>query len=267
MRTPLNIEAINKIHLSVLACSEVTLDETWRSKMFSTPYSRLYFIKDGDGFIKTMDGTIKLEKGNVYLIPAEFVFSYGCTHLEKIFFHISVTTMEKYDLFANIGRVCALPFSEEDYNKLLYYISTENYEELLELKAFLTSITARFAASFSKSKTPAKKYGDIVKNVIALVHQAPSIQLDVKQISGRLFVSESKVRNTFIEEMGMPIGKYIDDMVFIQAKKLLANEQLSIAEISTRLGFCDQFYFSRRFKQKFGETPSSFRKRHPEEFI
>ena len=55
--------------------------------------------------------------------------------------------------------------------------------------------------------------------------------------------------------------------VFIQAKKLLANEQLSIAEISTRLGFCDQFYFSRRFKQKFGETPSSFRKRHPEEFI
>ena len=233
----------------------------------STPYSRLYFVKDGDGFIKTAEGTINLEKGNVYLIPAELMFSYGCTHLEKIFFHVSVTTMEKYDLFSNVDRVCSLPFSEEEYNKLLYYISTENYEELLELKAFLTKIMARFATSFTKAQTPVKKYGDIVKNVIALVHQAPSIQLDVKQISERLFISESKVRNTFLEEMGIPIGKYIDDMVFIKAKKLLVKEQLSIAEISAELGFCDQFYFSRRFKQKFGETPSSFRKRHPEEFI
>ena len=25
-------------------------------------------------------------------------------------------------------------------------------------------------------------------------------------------------------------------------------------------GFCDQFYFSRRFKMKYGETPQKYRK-------
>lgn len=109
-------------------------------------------------------------------------------------------------------------------------------------------------------KTPAKTYGDLVKNIIAYVHENTRVNLSVRDISNRLFVSESKIRNSFLKEMEIPIGKYIDDMVFIKAKELLSKEQLSIGEISAELGFCDQFYFSRRFKEKFGSSPSFFRK-------
>ncbi len=261
-------DVINNIKLSLLGCNSVVLDENWKSNMFSSPYSRLYFIKNGDGFIKTENGTVKLKGGNVYLIPAEFRFSYGCTHLEKIFFHVSVTTPDRYDLFSNIQKVCSMPFSPEEYDRLKRLTeSAESYEKLFEIKAFLMKTMSKFASDFSEAETPAKKHGEIVKNVISLISHNLSIKTDVKQFAQRLFISESKLRNVFLKEMGIPIGKYIDDMIFIKAKELLAKEQLSIAEISAELGFCDQFYFSRRFKEKFGETPSSFRKNTPEEFI
>ena len=128
-------------------------------------------------------------------------------------------------------------------------------------------IMAKFASEFSETETPVKKYGEIVKNVISLISHNLTIKTDIKQFAQRLYISESKLRNVFLKEMGIPIGKYIDDMIFIKAKELLAKEQLSIAEISAELGFCDQFYFSRRFKEKFGETLSSFRKNIPREFI
>ena len=81
-----------------------------------------------------------------------------------------------------------------------------------------------------------------------------------EEIAKEMFVSPSKLRNTFKAETGITLGGYIDDMVFFRAKKLLGSKKFSVGDISTKLGFCDQFYFSRRFKEKYGKTPSKYRK-------
>ena len=36
---------------------------------------------------------------------------------------------------------------------------------------------------------------------------------------------------------------------------------MPVSEVSERLGFCDQFYFSRYFKKRCGESPLKYRKR------
>ena len=46
-----------------------------------------------------------------------------------------------------------------------------------------------------------------------------------------------------------------------QAARLLIETSLSIQTIAEQLGFCDQFHFSKRFKQHLGITPSKYRKR------
>ena len=48
-----------------------------------------------------------------------------------------------------------------------------------------------------------------------------------------------------------------------RCEELLCDTDLSLSEISERFGFCDQFYFSRRFKAKYGETPRDTRKMKP----
>jgi len=44
-----------------------------------------------------------------------------------------------------------------------------------------------------------------------------------------------------------------------KAKYLLLNEDLSISEISYKVGFASQAYFSTVFKSKFGVTPKGFK--------
>ena len=63
-----------------------------------------------------------------------------------------------------------------------------------------------------------------------------------------------------MEEAGMSPGKYIDNMIFLKAKQMLSDPALTIGQISQKLGFCDQFYFSRRFKENSRQTPSEYRK-------
>ena len=57
------------------------------------------------------------------------------------------------------------------------------------------------------------------------------------------------------------MGAYIDDLVMYSAQRRLLHTDLSVNEVSETLGFCDQFYFSRYFKRRCGESPLKYRKR------
>jgi YesN/AraC family two-component response regulator len=43
------------------------------------------------------------------------------------------------------------------------------------------------------------------------------------------------------------------------AKKLLVDTSLSVKQISDKLCFSDEYYFSNIFKKKTGQTPSQYR--------
>lgn len=238
----------------------VLLDESWHWENECNPFSRLYYVKSGSGFLQQGDTRIELSGGKVYLIPAECVFSYGCTELEKIYFHISVTTTEKYELLSKLKKIYSMPFPESDFNELLNCYYSDSYMALLKLKTILFKTLTELDRLYDFPKDAIKQYSDIVEKTMQYIQENARINLDVKTISKQLFISESKLRKAFKEETGTTVGKYIDELVFLQAKKLLVKKQLSIKEISRSLGFCDQFYFSRCFKTRYAKTPSEYRK-------
>ena len=54
-------------------------------------------------------------------------------------------------------------------------------------------------------------------------------------------------------------SKLIQERLILEAKRLLHLTYKSIKEISTALGFDDEFYFSRYFKKEVGVSPKTFR--------
>ena len=64
----------------------------------------------------------------------------------------------------------------------------------------------------------------------------------------------------FKAELSKPVGEYVNDTIMFEAGQLLLKTNLSILAISEKYGFSDQFYFSRRFKEKFGVSPMKYRK-------
>ena len=106
-----------------------------------------------------------------------------------------------------------------------------------------------------------EKYSPITNKAISYINSRLSLQfLSVKLIAENLFVSEATLSKHFKEELGISLKKYIDDRIFFTAEKLLLKTDWSLGKISKILGFCDQFYFTRRFRQRYNCTPSEYKK-------
>lgn len=64
------------------------------------------------------------------------------------------------------------------------------------------------------------------------------------------------------EISGKTANQLIDDAVIMEAKILLGNPSLSIAEVTNELQFSDQSFFGKFFKKHTGFSPTEFRKLH-----
>ena len=260
LREKVRTTTLNNLNMEVFYSAHVFLDERWKNDGVCSNFSRLYYIKEGKGYLKCNGKLTELTGGNAYLIPAGCTVSYGCTSLEKIFFHFSISTTDKNDLLDKLDSICEIPFEKDDFDIILKCSSSENYIDFLKTKSILYKTISDCAKKYDFEESFVKQYSEIVEKTINYIKQHISINLSVEEISKDLFVSDSKLRKTFKKDTGKTIGKYIDDLVFFKAKQLLAKKHIPIGEISGQLGFCDQFYFARRFKERYNQTPSEFRK-------
>lgn len=68
--------------------------------------------------------------------------------------------------------------------------------------------------------------------------------------------------NEVVKEVtGVSVGQYIKNEMVLQAKRLLVHTDLSVKEVSCRLGIEDPAYFSRLFTSVTGMSPTAFRNR------
>ncbi len=73
-------------------------------------------------------------------------------------------------------------------------------------------------------------------------------------------ISQGHLMRSFKASTGWQIHKYIAEERLKMAKRLLAQEQFSCEEVSTRLGFKSPAYFSTAFRRMTGKTPTEFRR-------
>ena len=131
---------------------------------------------------------------------------------------------------------------------------------MLEFKNLVTKNVIDCLHGTKMSPITTKSYSQEVLQAISYVQNNVNLQLTTNQIAQAVFTSPNRLHKIFKAETGMTIGAYLDRLVLFRATQLLKDPKLPIGEISRQLGFCDQYYFSRRFKNQFGQTPSEFRK-------
>ncbi len=81
-----------------------------------------------------------------------------------------------------------------------------------------------------------------------------------KDYASLLYITPNHLNAVCNELLGKPAGEVIRDRVLLEAKRLLVNAGLGVAEIAWQLGFSDNSYFTKFFKKYEGVTPEEFRK-------
>ncbi|MGO4696868.1 hypothetical protein BK120_24660 [Paenibacillus sp. FSL A5-0031] len=91
--------------------------------------------------------------------------------------------------------------------------------------------------------------------------------IDINDVSLQLGYSKNYIIKLFRECYGITPYTYFRNRKIELAKQYLLNTNLNINEISTKLNFADQHYFSSSFKAIAGITPSEYRKNRTNQFI
>lgn len=255
---PGNAEKYN-LDIEVVYNGKVSLDPSWHHENAKSYFTRIYFVKSGNGFLREGENTIALQGGNIYLIPSDHTFDYGCDTLEKIFFHILLPVGEKTDVMADVGQILVLPDSMELIDSIYEVYGKEDLYSLMQVKMLIYNVINKLILRYDLQFDGSRDLSPLTDSTLRYIWSNVSVKLSVKEIAQRQYVSESSLRNTFREETGMTLGAYVDDAVFFTVRKMLG-AGFSIDEIATKLQFCDRHYLSRRFKGKFGKSISQYRK-------
>lgn len=72
-------------------------------------------------------------------------------------------------------------------------------------------------------------------------------------------MSRTLFKNCFKEVTGTTFTRYRIHLRLSKAAQLLSDGDLSIGDVAQTVGFSDQSYFDRRFRERFGRTPREYR--------
>jgi len=82
-----------------------------------------------------------------------------------------------------------------------------------------------------------------------------------KEYAALMNITPNYLNSMCKQKSGKSAGELIRQRVLLEAKRLLAHTQLTIAEVAYKLNFVDNSYFGRYFKKYTGVTPESFREK------
>jgi AraC-like DNA-binding protein len=102
----------------------------------------------------------------------------------------------------------------------------------------------------------------VLRNFQKLIDQHYKEKKLTKDYAAMLYITPNHLNALCKDVTGRSAGELIRDRVLLEAKRLLVNARLTIAQIATELQFMDNSYFSKFFKKYEGVTPEIFRKQH-----
>jgi AraC family transcriptional regulator, transcriptional activator of pobA len=100
----------------------------------------------------------------------------------------------------------------------------------------------------------------LAKRYKILIEQQYLATDSMRDYASILCVSERKLNDAVKATTGKTASQLLHDRVLMEAKRLLALSEMSIAQIAYSLNFEDFAYFCRFFKKQSGSTPGEFRK-------
>lgn len=97
-----------------------------------------------------------------------------------------------------------------------------------------------------------------IYSLINYIHINFAEPITSRQISEYFEINFDSLNRLFKQQTGVTIFHYIKQVRLNHARELLTTTELKLDAISEQTGFCDQYYFSRVFKNEFGISPKKY---------
>ncbi|MDF2937015.1 MAG: transcriptional regulator, AraC family [Paenibacillaceae bacterium] len=169
---------------------------------------------------------------------------------------ISHLTMTTNTLITSIQKNSAMDFPG---GFSMYMPSLDSVETLEELVATFHAFLEEVHSKLTEKRS--MKQGDLVKGINNLIEKRfADPDLNVNWIAEQFDMSSLYISRIYKQQKLHALGDAISEYRMEQAKLLLEQTHIPIAQIADQVGYTSSTYFHRIFKKHFGVTPTEFRK-------
>lgn len=151
-----------------------------------------------------------------------------------------------------------LYFSDDDYEKMQFTIFY-SLETSTQLSAAVDAVNSEFLYWISLNKSVPTEIEAVIDEMDSYIRFHYKESITISELAEKYHFNHSYLTRVFKKQKGQSPLKLINELRINDAKKLLETTSLSIREISSMLGFTDQHYFSRIFRELTGQTAKEYR--------
>lgn len=222
------------------------------------PFFNVAMILDGKGNFYTKSETVTyVVPGDIIIIPTASTYMSewsGTPEISYITLHFIIENVFDGDI--PIQKICGLEHLKNDFE--LAYNSFSSPDKKFKALGIFFSILHEI---YPKITTASKKQISVpVKEAITYITFNYTKSIIISKLAKIASLSPSRFFSVFKKETGMTPIEYKNSILVQNAKKMLLTTNLSVEEISEKLGFNSTSYFRRLFKSFEYKSPREYRK-------
>lgn len=254
-----------KVDLNLKSIYKVLVDcnEKYSFNINGSIYYCCIFVISGElTIINTQKSSFNISEGKAVFLWSNEFDSYIAKKENTRFFSV-------YFMLKNQELILMQPFDLDDLikttNDLDYCIRLLKRSKILSLMKANMLFTKYVLEGVKKLTNIVEKsnvwYQAIILKSVDYINEHLFEELTAQALANMADMSLKQYRKYFKCIVGVFPSKYIAEKKMESAKDFLVNTNLSIQAIAKMMGYSSPYYFSNCFKEKFGCTPSEYRKR------
>ncbi|MGI8316324.1 helix-turn-helix domain-containing protein [Halobacillus mangrovi] len=130
-----------------------------------------------------------------------------------------------------------------------------------KLKESMEFLISYFSNIVKEWRMPASDH-PMISQAYYIISAHLEKSITIQDIAKELEISSSHLARKFKEQTGKTLKKVINEMKVSASVYYLQHSKRPIADISNQFVFCNQSYYTKKFKDQFGVTPKQYRKQY-----
>lgn len=264
----------------------------WQMPMEWHTFAEIFFVLEGHGRFFIGERIYTFKPGDLFVISDRDLHKSQVTDAAgfsallvmfapgKIFPGGLPAGQSPLDIFyrraANFShQLCPDDATIETYRKITslmlteYELDGQNSQAALTglLNWLLTDLARRYSTHTAGTQyIPAgrRQHKKIVSDVLDYINTHYSQDISLSELAAKLYVNQSYLSREFKKSTGYSLVKFIASKRIREARELLQNTSLSVANIATNVGYNNITHFHFVFKNETGITPKTFRRQTQE---
>ncbi len=231
-----------------------TAPDTKKYPLHQHNYWEVMYYLSGSGYLATSGTNLPFSKGSIIIVPPHFL--HGSVS-EDGFVNISIGCD-----FDNLFRLSDIVVIQDNADFDGRNLATMIYKNQHKSNTYIASICSTYAYFILENLTHEKNLNHAIGEIInAISENFSDAKFDITDCLKQSGYAEDYIRAEFKRQTKETPIDFITKTRITHAKKLIEiyGDALSVADISEACGFYDATYFSRRFRQFVGMSPTQYK--------